>query len=214
MPKKSTNFFKILEGNFRSAWGNGVSKGSVRQFSTYWKEMKRQAKGNSKKKHSKARAAARMVRARGVNGPELNILFLGLPIIVHSFAMMGVNAARNKKQKKLQKSLARSRDRLRYGMSSAGGRDGAIEVEINQPTISTGRRGGGSTPPLPSSPYSDQFVPMQAALIDMGMSSRTATSIAAGEFEGEDLADHLTEDELEIFAAYLSQHASVSEEGV
>lgn len=207
MSRKTANFFKLLAGNFRSAWGVGMDKGSVRQFKSYWKEAKRKSKG---KKHAKARAVGTMVRARGINGPELNILFLGLPIIIHSFVSMGVNAPKVKRAKKIKRKLA-GREYLQE-VQPAGGRDGAIEFEIEQPRIRTG--GGRPTPPLPSSPYSDQFVPMQAALMDMGMSAQAASGIAAGEFEGEDLADHLSEEDLEIFAAYLSERASVSDEGI
>ena len=52
---------------------------------------------------------------------------------------------------------------------------------------------------------------MHAQLIRMGMSSDAATSLATGEYEGQEVTSHMDQSDVDVFLDYLVQEATPSD---
>ena len=126
------------------------------------------------------------VRWRLVNGPELNILLLGVPFLI-DFAASGIdNAVKKKKAKK----------KLRAGQRAT------VRVQVDKPV---GFKMKKTDDTLDQAPFSDLAQSnLFQALIDEGMSKPGAKKVASGEYEGLEVSDHLTPQDVQKLADFLT----------
>ncbi|WP_237216665.1 hypothetical protein [Falsiroseomonas oryziterrae] len=147
---------------------------------------------------SKAQRVGTLIHGRIVNGPELNIILLGVPFLISSAA----GAIRAEVKEKAKKKEAKAN-----AARPAAQRDKAITNEAKM-------RIKPQTPPqklqadaLPSAPYSSEFVKVRQELVDLGMSPNMATALVKGEFESESVDDVLSDEDFDALLAFLEKYS-------
>lgn len=173
---KQKNFFKLAKSKIKVLWkGQGPTKAFIpHPIDNLQALLKGRKMGGNKK--SKGKIIGSMINARIVNGPELNILFLGIPFIVSTAITAGHREAKYQKAKKQKKKL------LKQNRKNQGG--------------------AGARKPLPSRPYSDRMLAVRDSMIDAGMSEEGATLIASGEIDGEPVEEYLDAYDLGALASW------------
>jgi len=197
---KVVKFFKAIDSKFRkSAFGKrviapyeGFGSGGINSPSPvaspfkFYESLKWGNKNRAGSKKTSAKGLA--IRARIINGPELNILMLGVPFLIDFGVSEATKAARAAKQKKAAKASRKNQP---------------IRVTPKPVFISKFKKV--DVPPLPSSPFSGEaHKSVYLALYNLGMSLEGATMVASGEFEGEEASDYLSAEDLEILGNFLT----------
>ena len=197
MPRKRINFFKALQKKFKSIpglykpkMGPSIMGSPIKTFRGLKWGLK-----NKGKKHTTLRALGTMIRARVVNGPELNVVLLGIPFLI-DFGVAYLTKAPGF-SKKVTRRI--NDDNFNYGQeqeqvvmkfdreAEVGDNEGGNNVEI------------GELDPLPQAPYSDLATFLRNKMVKAGMSEEGANLICSGTLENEEMCEHLSEDDLEVF---------------
>jgi hypothetical protein len=179
-PKFVKNRIKTLFG--RDQMGRpGVG---VMSFRELYKKYKRDGKRNNVK-HPRLKALGMTVRARILNGAELNILLLGVPVLIDlgysytvegQFMKGGFKGRRKEKKRQMRLQLQQN--------------------NVNQPKLTNLE----DLPPVPMSPYSDRALPLRDRLVSFGVSLDGANEFVSGRHEDEDITEFLSEEDIRIIA--------------
>jgi hypothetical protein len=176
------NVFWMAKKRIKVLWhdsNGGLAPSAVRHPIKFFDSLKigRKQRKGGKKGHNEW---ATTIRSRVVNGPELNILLLGLPFIIDVGISAAVKTAKDSKAaKKPPPPPMRERDRE----IDAGPK--LMKIKVTPP------------PPLPHSPYSDQYEKVRQKLIGAGRSAEGATAVVMSS-GGSDLNDELSVEDLAI----------------
>ena len=220
MPKgKEKNFFKVAKAKMSALYGDGgLNKGIVRSPTDAWNAMTGKIAGGGHRAggedHSTAECVGRMVRSRVINGPELNIVLAGIPFLIDTAvetikrnvgpdkgtgtptAPTGGRAAHTGYGGSGPKLKLRPTADQQSALSSATQED----PEERRP----------KAPPVPSAPHSHHMVPVQSALIQMGMSPEGATDLVAGKYHGRDVKEHISSADHDVLTGWLVNCATPS----
>lgn len=165
------NFFRMAARRVKFVWtgGDRMAPSVVLHPIDVFKSIK---KGNKIRKGTGKKKSpwGTIVRARVVSGPELNIVFLGIPFLIDvavSTAMKTQQEARAAKHPPPPKQHVPI----------------ALKIKAVSPP-----------PPLPHSPYADMFERVRQDLIAAGMSPEGATVVVNSDKETE-LAEELSDDD-------------------
>jgi hypothetical protein len=131
VPKKPS-FFGFAKNRIKVMWGGKnkqIEPPMVLHPEKIYKSLEGQRKRSIdpdiRKKHSKSRNIGKAVRLRLLSGPELNIIFLGVPIIIDLAVTTGQHAKKRKRIKKRNKLLTDVRSGLKQ-MTGIGDADGTV----------------------------------------------------------------------------------------
>lgn len=202
---EGTNLFAVMQNRFKSLYrSKGIAPSAVPHPVTWWHSMESERKkahlGKKKQKHSKAENVARLVRMRVISGPEVNILFLGIPFLIDcSISTIHNNV------KAAQRNRAAARHPVPARTSSAGPSDATI-LKLKPPKNAATTVGQA----LPSAPHSDRMAVFRDILISYGMSEEGADDIINGDSSGEDASEMLNKKDQEALASFLGDSASSS----
>jgi len=152
----------------------------------FCRELTGKDAGKTVDRTKKTNPVGETIRWRLVNGPELNILLLGVPFLI-DFAASGIaNAVTQKKQKK----------RLKPGQRTT------VRVQVDKPV---GFKMKKTDDTLDQAPFSDLAqTNLFQALIDEGMTKQGAKKVASGEYEGLEVSDHLSPQDVQKLADFLT----------
>jgi hypothetical protein len=195
MPRKRINFLKALKKKFKgipSLYKKGTKGYSIiGNPITTFRKLKKGGK-MTRKKHPTLRALGTTVRARVVNGPELNVVLLGIPMLID----FGISYLTKAKAFSTKVSRPVNNDNFNYGQEEQVvlriDRDVEVDDETSGVDVS-------DLDPLPQAPYSDLATFLRNQMVKAGMSEEGANLICSGAVENEELSDHLSEEDLEIF---------------
>jgi hypothetical protein len=199
MPRrKRINFFKALGKKFKGipkmykkdGFGTSIMGNPIKTFRALKRGFKMRGKN-----HSTLRALGLTVRARLVNGPELNVVLLGIPWLID----FGVGYGMKSKLFSKVRPGQNNNDHFNYGQEPE---QVVVQFDPNAepPVPENGSEVDFSeVDPLPQAPFSDKFLPLYHKFLEAGMSHLGARLICSGELEGEEMSDHLTEEDIEVF---------------
>lgn len=179
------NIFRMAKKRIKVLWhdsNGGMAPSAVRhpiKFFDSIKDGRKKRRGGKKARNEWATT----IRSRVINGPELNILLLGLPFIIDISVSAAVKTAKDSKSAKRPPPPIREKDEK----ADAGPK---MKVKVTPP------------PPLPHSPYADQFDKVRQKLIGAGMSADGATAVVMSS-GGSDLNDELSVEDLAIMIEVL-----------
>ena len=139
-------------------------------------------------KHASLHALGKMTRARVVNGPELNILLLGIPFLIDFGVSYGSGNFKKPGGTRGNAGAAKPPVRVKFKQQQGG---------AGPAPANTGD--AGIVKPLPTAPFTDHALGMYKEFLRAGMSEEGARQLATGELEGEEVADHLSEGDLRVF---------------
>jgi hypothetical protein len=165
------NFFRMAAKRVKFVWTGGdkmapsVMLHPIDVFKTIKKGNKTR-KGTIKKKSP----WGTIIRTRVVNGPELNILFLGVPFLIDVAVS---TAVKTHQENKAAKHPPPPRQHVPI----------ALKMKAVSPP-----------PPLPHSPYADMFERVRQDLIAAGMSPEGATVVVNSD-EDTELAEELSDED-------------------
>jgi hypothetical protein len=171
---KKPNLFRTMKKRIKLVWKGDIKgpKAVVAHPIEFYRTLETGRKMGSKK-NTKGRNIGTTIRTRIVNGPELNILFLGIPFIIDcAVSTAQMEHKRKKDKRKLRKLLK-------------------------------GGKGGSSKKALPPAPHSDKFVKVRNSFIELGMSEEGAELITSGGLGDDAAEDHLSEHDLGVLAVGL-----------
>jgi hypothetical protein len=153
-----------------------------------FKSLKRTAKATPKhKKHATRFALGKVVRSRLLEGPELNILFLGIPFIINFAALRHEKAMKDRRERRRVRGMGHQQP-IELTLNPDLGHEGPIEEPMDQ------------------APFSDQALRLYQALQNAGMSEEGARMMASGELEGEDLMYALSTEDCLVLAESFKEY--------
>lgn len=165
------NFFKMAAKRVKFVWTGGdiISPSVMLHPIDVFKTIK---KGNKTRKDTAKKKSpwGAIIRSRVVSGPELNILFLGVPFLIDVAVS---TAMKTHKENKAAKHPPPPKRHVPI----------ALKIKAVSPP-----------PPLPHSPYTDMFERVRQDLIAAGMSLEGATVVVNSDEETE-LAEELSDDD-------------------
>lgn len=164
-----------------------------------FKGFKKVAKRGKHKKHATRAAIGQSIRTRLVNGPELNILLLGIPFLIDFGISYGV------KNKFFTKEVPN--DPVEEEVV-------VVEFDPNGDANSSEEDSdfdASDLDPLPPAPFSDVAFRLYAKLVEHGMTEESARKICSGEMNGEELSDHMSDEDVAVF---MGLYGTVFKEGV
>jgi hypothetical protein len=176
---------KAFAKRIKALWGaHGMKTSPIRNPINSFDAYKFKAK-QAGSKHATIDALSETVRMRVMNGPELNILFLGIPFLVD----FGVDWGLGKMQEK--KATVKSN----YVKKTTAPVQASHQVND-----------GGVRMPAPA-PYSDKTVGFYCDLLNAGMTEDAALCVANGQYQVRDASDQLSQDDQRILLEVLAKYA-------
>ncbi|WP_237216667.1 hypothetical protein [Falsiroseomonas oryziterrae] len=139
---------------------------------------------------SHTEAVGKTVLYRAMNGPELNIMLLGVPFLI------GATVGTIKVEAKAAKQA--KRDEAAKQQAAANKKFAVAPV--------LGKLAGES---LASAPYSANFVQVRQELINCGMRPMVANDLVEGKFYNNPLESWLQEDDLEALMKFLDKYSDL-----
>ena len=168
-------------------------------------------------------ATETVLKSRILDGPELNILFFGLPFILHctstliTVAVRQANAQRNQAPAPAPAANQGPVMRIRQAQRAAA----FLPAPAPAPAAAAAPGPPPPPPPLPAGalPQIVQNTPapaplpssvasmgnLQHRLISKGMSEKTSRKLLTGAFDGEDLSDELSDSDQEALVAVIEE---------
>ena len=170
MGDEMANFFKMAARRVKFVWtgGDRMTPSIVVHPIEFFKSVKRGNKRPGTRK--KINPWSAVVRTRVLSGPELNIVFLGVPFLID---VAVATATKTREEKKAVKNPPPLKQHVPYAMKAK-----AVALP----------------PPLPHSPYADMFERVRQDLIAAGMSPEGATAVVNSDEETE-LAEELSDED-------------------
>ena len=204
MPR-NMNIFKAFAKRIKAIYGDKEARkwktSLIGNPINSFKGLKRRFKGfagGKKSKHATLKALGMMVRARVINGPELNILMAGIPFLIDFGISYGMGMFRKKQNGHVGENENQAPRHSQVEDESVSMTVSDESESVSETDLSNSQDLG-SLPPLPMAPYSDQALKLMCRLIGAGMSADGAGKVVSGEHEGEDLSDYLSEKDCEVF---------------
>jgi hypothetical protein len=183
------NVFHMANKRIKLLWhdsNGGMTPSVVRHPIDFFKAVKKGRKTKAKTAGSASKNEwASIIRGRVINGPELNIVLLGIPFIID----VGLSAA------------------IKSGQEAAAAKKAKKAKGKPQPKkgdyVFKGKTVANSPPaPLPHSPYSDKFEAVRQELIAAGMSAEGATAVVMSSGSS-DLDDDLSVEDMALMIEVL-----------
>lgn len=169
-------------------------------------------KGADISKVEVAATVANCVRIRMMYGPELNIMFLGIPFAVQLMSdYTGLVAQEKVASYKTKRAAAAAAPPAVPGQS-----DETVRVSVGSKKMKKGgkKSSAGSLQPLTPSPHSDKALGLRDELVDAGMSVESATLISEGGFEGQELSGRLPPQDEKALAGYLLERVEAVDQTI
>jgi hypothetical protein len=168
----------------------GKSKGGTSLIGNPIKSFKTLKAGAKLKgeKHATLYALGIMARVRVANGPELNIVLMGIPFLIDFGISYGTGKFKKKGVPAFHGHSGKAPIELKFMRRSEGNSEVPVVMAQAVPLA-----------PLPSAPYAEQALILYKAFVDEGMSEEGARKITSGEFEGQEVADFLSDQDLRVF---------------
>lgn len=186
---KQTAYGRSIEKNLGAMYGwrtGGVMKGAAAHPGEVYSAFR----GLDGERASKAGAVGKTVLYRTVNGPELNILLLGVPFLLSAaVGTIKVEVAAAEKAKAQEAKKVQSAATKQTAVAPVLGK---LEGEA-----------------LPSAPYSANFVQVRQELINCGMRPAVAKDLVQGDYSHRSLETVLDEADLEALMKFLDKFSNL-----
>jgi len=193
MARKRINFFKALQKRFKGIPSlYKKTAGGISPIGTPIKMFRALKKGNkmTHKKHATLKALGKTIHTRVVNGPELNVLFLGIPFLIDfgvAYGKKHKNFVKITQDQPVRPGPQDQEEQVVVRFDPDAEVDGGTDVDMGQ------------VDPLPQAPFSDQAFRMYTKFIEAGMTEKSARMFCNGELEGLEILDHFTDEDIEVF---------------
>ena len=203
--KKPGFFAKLNDKIRRSRFGNRIvsvyeglgtpgQSAAMRTSSPFAHPFKfrQEAKGKATVQNLGYNPTAEALRWRIVNGPELNILFLGIPFLLDFGITAAVDRANKPRRQRLKRQQAAAPNAERRK---------SVTLKIKRTPLAPST--DVTTAALDQAPFSGEALVVYTGLLDAGMSAEGAKMVAGGELHGLEATEHLCEGDCSALERYL-----------